>query len=308
MRPGRSCPLAYRYGADAIRRRDDGPARALLVAGGLYGNPQALAAAEARAELDGAGLVFNGDFHWFDAEPMCFETIQRRVLAHTATAGNVEAELARPSGAGCGCGYPDSVDDDTVARSNAIMARLQAVATRAHQRALAVLPYFRAYRVGGIRVVILHGDPDSLAGWGLAVDAPAMTQPNGRILADWFRRADADVFVCSHTCLPGLRTLSVDGRPRCVINNGAAGMPNFSDTHYGLAVRIAMQPAQDAVFGTVVNGVHVAAVALEFDNDTWVRQFRELWAEDSPARHSYEQRILHGPPFRREDVAKGSPL
>lgn len=307
MKPGRSCPLAYRYGADSLCRRDDGMARALLVAGGLYGNPQALTAAERRAARDGAGLVFNGDFHWFDTEPALFESVQGRILAHDATAGNVEAELARPSGAGCGCGYPDSVDDGTVARSNAIMARLQEVATREHQRALAVLPYFRAYRVAGIRVVILHGDPDSLAGWGLAVDARAMAEPDGRILADWFRRADADVFVCSHTCLPCMRTISVDSRRRCVINNGSAGMPNFRGRRYGLAVRIAMQATDDAIFGTVVNGVHVGAVALAYDHDAWVRQFREIWDEDSPARHSYEQRILHGPAFSLDDVAKGSP-
>ncbi|WP_051088249.1 metallophosphoesterase family protein [Arhodomonas aquaeolei] len=252
-------------------------------------------------------MVFNGDFHWFDTEPGLFETIQRRVLAHTATSGNVEAELARPSGAGCGCGYPDSVDDDTVARSNAIMARLQGAATRGHQRALSQLPYFRAYRVGGVRAVVLHGDPDSLAGWGLAADSSAMGDPEARVLADWFRRADADVFVCSHTCLPCIREIVVDGRPRCVINNGSAGMPNFADTRYGLAVRIATRPANDAVFGTVVNGMHVAAVALPYDHDTWIQRFREVWARESPARQSYEQRILHGPRFDLGDVYTADP-
>jgi hypothetical protein len=43
--------------------------------------------------------------------------------------GNVETELSDPvDGAGCGCAYPDWVDEGTVARSNRIIERLRAAA------------------------------------------------------------------------------------------------------------------------------------------------------------------------------------
>ena len=59
-----------------------------------------------------ARLVFNGDFHWFGADPEIFARAQRQVLAHTALRGNVETELtaepvATDEDAGCGCACPD---------------------------------------------------------------------------------------------------------------------------------------------------------------------------------------------------------
>ena len=80
-----------------------------------------------------ATVVFNGDFHWLDVDPEDFQTVSQAVLAHHATKGNVEAELAtEESGedAGCGCAYPDYVGDDVVDRSNQIIGRLRATAAR----------------------------------------------------------------------------------------------------------------------------------------------------------------------------------
>lgn len=49
--------------------------------------------------------------------------------AHIASLGNVEAQLVDPQpGAGCGCAYPASTPEQTVAWSNAIIARLQETA------------------------------------------------------------------------------------------------------------------------------------------------------------------------------------
>jgi hypothetical protein len=76
---------------------------ALWVAGGLYGNPFALdALIEAYERERGAkALVFNGDFHWFDIDPGDHARVHQAVLAHHATRGNVETELAMPqAGAG----------------------------------------------------------------------------------------------------------------------------------------------------------------------------------------------------------------
>jgi hypothetical protein len=174
---GRSCPLAYRYQPEAFAQPAQLEADTLYVVGGLYGNPAALAAVLERAQQepgDPATIVFNGDFHWLDVDPDDFRTISETVLAHHATRGNVEAELAaEDETAGCGCAYPDYVGDDVVDRSNQIITRLGATAARfpALVGRLGELPRHRTASVAGQRVGILHGDPESLAGWRLALEA-----------------------------------------------------------------------------------------------------------------------------------------
>ena len=118
---GRSCPLRYRYGAEALARLPAGAAETLYVVGGLYGNLPALETIEAMAaaEPGPVSIVFNGDFNWFNVDDAGFAEINRRVLAHQATLGNVEAELgAAGDAAGCGCAYPDHVAGTVVERSN----------------------------------------------------------------------------------------------------------------------------------------------------------------------------------------------
>jgi hypothetical protein len=133
VRPGRTCPLRYRYGAAAIATLAEQSAQTLYVIGGLYGNLPALDAIEAmaRAEPGPVTLCFNGDFNWFNVDDEGFRTINERVFRHRFIAGNVEAELGTGGDSvGCGCAYPDSVDDAVVERSNRIHARLQATAAR----------------------------------------------------------------------------------------------------------------------------------------------------------------------------------
>ena len=69
-RPGRTCPTAYRYSPRVFDRAPEIEADTLYVAGGLYGNVEALAAIAALAarEPGPVTLVFNGDFHWFDVD------------------------------------------------------------------------------------------------------------------------------------------------------------------------------------------------------------------------------------------------
>jgi hypothetical protein len=125
------CPPGYGYTPLGFARAAELAADTAYVIGGLYGNPFALDAIDALAALERTPprRVFNGDFHWFDAEPALFAAIQRRVLEHTALRGNVETEIAAAdTSAGCGCAYPEAVPDADVARSNAIMARLRGVA------------------------------------------------------------------------------------------------------------------------------------------------------------------------------------
>ncbi len=174
--PGRVCPLRYRYGPRAIANAPERAAETLYVIGGLYGNPQALAAVEAmaRAERGPVTLCFNGDFNWFNVDASGFRAINESVLRHDAILGNVEAELgAAGDAAGCGCAYPDSVPAAVVERSNQIHAKLKRTAAR-HPDLLArldALPMVARYRVAGTRVGVVHGDADSLAGWRFDIDA-----------------------------------------------------------------------------------------------------------------------------------------
>jgi hypothetical protein len=117
--------------------------------------------------------VFNGDYHWFDAEPHWFAEIERGVARHHTIRGNVETEIARTSdiGAGCGCAYPEEVDQGIVTRSNEILAELREVAAPEAAQRLAALPMHLVASIGGLRVGIVHGDAASLAGWRFAHEA-----------------------------------------------------------------------------------------------------------------------------------------
>jgi len=294
LKPGRTCPLGYRYQPRDLAGGDDLHAGTLYVIGGLYGNPFALEAI-LRMRDDEPGdvaLVFNGDFHWFDADPAMFSVVNREVLGHHALRGNVETEIAgEDSGAGCGCGYPEWVGDEEVERSNRILTRLRDTARNFpdERRALGRLPLHLRARVGGLRVGVVHGDAESLAGWGFSQERLREHQAT---IARWFDQAGVDVYASSHTCLPVAATIG-DG---ILINNGAAGMPNFSGTRFGVITRVGTAPSPfPACYGMCRNGVHIEALPVHYDHGAWARLFLEIWPEGTDAHASYWDRILHGP-------------
>ncbi|HRP95063.1 MAG TPA: hypothetical protein PL143_02330 [Rhodocyclaceae bacterium] len=305
--PGRSCPLRYRYGAGAIARAPERAAETLYVVGGLYGNLPALDAIEAlaAAEHEAVTVCFNGDFNWFDVDDAGFRAVNERVRAHDAIAGNVEAELATgDAGHGCGCAYPDGVEQSLVDRSNRIHARLRACASR-HADILAwlaTLPMVARYRVGGVRIGVVHGDAESLAGWRF--DAAALDRPGGR---DWLAMAcdiaGVEVFASTHTCLPALRQLRDPTRAGLVINNGAAGMPNFRATRHGVITRISVTPSpHPALYGARIGTTHCDALAVHYDHAAWQAQFGANWPPGSDAWRSYQRRIAHGPDWGIADA------
>lgn len=312
--PGRSCPIHYRYRPEPLCA-DPQPVDAdvLYVIGGLYGNPEALdtlerMAAEEQAAGHRVRLVFNGDFNWFNADPETFARLNERVLNHDVILGNVEYELAHPSPeAGCGCAYPDFVDQDVVERSNRIMARLQSVAARFPdlQARLAAAPRWRCYEMAGQILLILHGDPESLAGWGLAHENLARPDHDARV-ADWFRLTGADVFAGTHTCLPALWQRSVeDGGTRTVINNGAAGMGNFQQDTRGLITRIApanLAPCTQPVAQVIQGPLALSLLPVAFPFDPWMNRFSTWWPEGTDANLSYGRRILEGTALRPEQI------
>jgi len=301
--PGRSCPTHYRYGPTVFAAPARAHCEVLYVVGGLYGNVPALQRVLALFddERGDKRLVFNGDFHWFDVDASAFAQIQRGVLAHGATRGNVETELAAqpaPDGrdAGCGCAYPDWVGDAVVERSNRILARLRATA-RAMPGAcgeLESLPMWRRIDVGECRVAIVHGDAQSLSGWGFAQES--LREPSQRrIAARWFEQARVDVFASSHTCLPVFQQVDLPGRAFAplVLNNGAAGMPNLVGACEGLLTRIALRPFEGTGrrFGLRRGGLHFDAIAIDYDDAAWRRGFLAQWPAGSDAHASYWSRI-----------------
>lgn len=322
--------MDYRYDIADMRAVEGVEARTLYVVGGLYGNPQALRAvlamqaAEERTHGALPRLVFNGDFNWFDVAAEDFRRVNDTVLAHDALRGNVETELGRPGeGADCGCNYPTSVEEAVVQRSNRIFTRLAETASAAPElRArLAALPMWRVYRVGPARVGVVHGDAESLAGWRFdAAALRAVSQgeaPAERaVLGGFLDRAGVDAFACTHTCLPAAlrleaRQMGAEGKAPggVIINNGAAGMPNFRGRHEGLITRISADatPHPLALYGTTVQypgggAVRYEALPLPYDHAEWLRVFARHWPEGTPAHLNYHGRILHGPEYGLEDA------
>lgn len=314
--PGRSCPVGYGYAPRVFAREPEVVADTLYVIGGLYGNGFALDAIDRMATREGRSptRIFNGDFHWVDADAQLFTSVQRRVLAHVALRGNVETELASEQGsAGCGCAYPERVPDDEVERSNRILARLRAVVADlpgvGHQ-----LPGLAAHavaQVGRLRIGVVHGDAWSLAGWRFAPDRLHSATGEADLLAA-FEESQVDGFASTHTCSPALKVLG----QRFVINNGAAGMPNFAGDPSGLLTRISVHPVppglEDArLFGLRERGVWIDALRIPFDRRRWIAQFDRLWPSGTPARISYRDRIVRGPRFSLEHAlgaATGLPV
>ena len=306
--PGRSCPVDYRYGTGALAAPATLCADSLWIAGGLYGNTFAFRRLEEMfaAERGEAALVFNGDFHWFDIADEAFAEIERGVSLHAATRGNVETEISQPhAGAGCGCAYPDWVGDEEVTRSNRIIERLSDTARRAPGAAarLAELPMYRIAEVGGQRIAIVHGDADSLAGWGFSQEALATREGHDAACAA-FDAAGVRVFASSHTCLPVLQAFGDAG---IIANNGAAGMPNFAGTAYGLATRIALAPHPKAIYRTRIGPLHVEAIPIDYDARAWRDAFLAQWPEGSDAHASYWRRINHGPHYQVNQALRGQP-
>lgn len=305
---GRNCPRDYTYSPSVFARAADFAADTLYVVGGLYGNLAALAAVERLAAIESARpqIVFNGDFHWFDAAPDWFDRVEAGVARHRALRGNVETEIARGEdvGAGCGCAYPEAVDDGTVRRSNEILTQLRAATDRAARVRLAGLPMHLVAQVGALRVGIVHGDAATLAGWRFAQEA-LDDAGNRRWLEAARAASQIDVFACTHTCLAALRDFAFAAGRLSIVNNGAAGMSNFAGTRFGVITRIATSPSPHRpLYGLMRDGVHIDALALDYDHEAFLRRFLERWPEGSPAHESYYQRIVAGANFT---IARAAP-
>lgn len=320
--PGRSCPLHYRYSPEALAQPEPLRAHTLYVVGGVYGNVHCLreVLAMQRDEQQRSGarvdLLFNGDFNWLNVDAESFSEINQTVLEHAAMLGNVEAELGSADAEnGCGCNYPDYVDARSVENSNAIMDRLRQRARELPglSQRIAELPMFRRVEIGGQAIAVVHGDAESLTGWGFAFEAmpptrsepkvqalaaPAHVTPAARI-AEYFRGAQVCAFACSHTGLPVMQDFDVDGQRRLIANNGAAGLPNFRGKTYGLLTRISASAAAPAgsLYGTTLTGIRFDALPIRYAHDEWLAVFQRNWPPGSAGHAGYFKRIWQGPEF-----------
>jgi hypothetical protein len=314
--PGRSCPVHYRYRPEVFTAAAPPTLESLevlYVVGGLYGNELALQQVLGlfARERGRKRLVFNGDFHWFDADPAVFARVQRAVLAHEALRGNVETELASgddSGAAGCGCAYPDWVGDGVVERSNRILARLRQATSGPQRAELAALPMWQRADVGPLRLGIVHGDATSLAGWGFAQEHLRDDAHRAEV-GHWLDRAGVDAFACTHTCLPVFQALrSAAGQPaRWILNNGAAGMPNFRGDAAGLLTRVATSSFSGPELRAAVplgRGVVAEAIAIDIDAQAWRERFLAHWPAGSDAHASYFDRITRGPDYAVADVVR----
>lgn len=292
MRAGRDCPLDYRLARDAFRGEPAFECETLYVVGGLYGNRQALAALQRRLAAEpNARVVFNGDAHWFDRDPQVFQQIEQGISAHLALRGNVETELGRAdaSGAGCGCAYPMEVDDAVVERSNAIQQELNKTVQGLPGMAgrLAARPSTALVSVAGQRVAISHGDEQSLAGWSCSREA--LNEPvRQQQLDSWFAEQGITVLATSHSC----SAVALNLEHGALINNGAAGLPNFAGGRYGLLSRIATTPHPAALYRCQRDGLFIEALPLSYDHTAFLTDFDRQWPAHSPAALSYRSRVL----------------
>ncbi len=249
-------------------------------------------------------MVLNGDIHWFDKTAENFANIENRISSYTPLVGNVEAELRRQDdiGVGCGCAYPDCTADDAVARSNRIhkMLSFALECTPSLKTCLEGRPATLVASVAGRRIGITHGDEKLLGGWDNSRETLQDILRQDEV--DQFMAAqNLDVFTTTHTCAPAALRLARG----VVINNGAAGLPNFEDQDYGLCIRIATTPQEDSLFECELDGLFVQAIPLRYDQTAYLQWFDALWAPTSAAALSYRDRIVSGPEDHIRDSLLG---
>ena len=306
--PNTSCPIDYRYSLTELASAPNRSVQALYVVGGLYGNVEALRSLSSVLSREaGAEVVFNGDFNWLNVDDDSYVQINEFVLAHTALRGNVETELDQPLSRGCGCDYPDWVSNGVKARSDEIISDLKITAQRNRNltRRFRELPRYLVYTIGGRRVGVVHGDAQSLSGWGFAQENLSDPEHTEQVKS-WFTGSNIEIFACSHTCLPVMMRFELEQGSGWIVNNGSAGMPNFSGTRYGVITRIGVQPCSSIkpLYGVQHHGLHIDAIAIEYDCARWSARFTANWPEGSTAHASYYSRFSDGPDYRLEQALR----
>lgn len=151
-------------------------------------------------------------------------------------------------------------------------------------------PAWGVVQVGNCRVAITHGDEKLVSGWECSTDA--LKRPERRDeLERFFDEHSVNVLSTTHTCAAAAARLE-NG---VVINNGSAGLPEYSGMLFGLVSRISKSKHPDALYRTKAGDVYVEAIPVRYDNEAFISWFDSIWEEGSPAAQSYRPRAIAGP-------------
>lgn len=279
----------------------------LLFGGGLYGNPYALSSLRVlRDQLSksfcSVSTVLNGDFHWFDADPKLFQSLTDTIKesGFDCTLGNVEMQLMLDE-SGCGCNYPQYVDDEVPRLANLIYQQLQRTAQECPDsvKFLKGLKEEQTFFLGNEKIQIVHGEPGNLNGWRLSREQLPENAPG---VDEFCKEKKWASIACTHTCLPYITALE----HVVVINNGALGMPNLKDSLDGLAgcvTDVLDYEFDNSVCSLIHNDLKYDLLKLpSYEHEDFKKLFLELWPSDSPAYQSYWKRISEGTSLNSKDL------
>jgi hypothetical protein len=156
---------------------------------------------------------------------------------------------------------------------------------------------------GLARVGVVHGDAQSLAGWGFDAQALHAVDAAQRY-APWFEQAEVELFASSHTCAAGLAVYGAQSPhafhpphagDRAIVNHGATGMPNRAGDLRGLVSCIALKPSPHPVWAErQAAGAYVALLPVAYDTVAWAADFSAQWLEGSAAILSYGWHLREG--------------
>lgn len=303
MTKGRNCSLDYILEKNWQNKVEVVNYDTIYVVGGLYGNYEALLEIKKMASLEKTAplIVFNGDVHWFDVLEEDFLKVENLIRDDIKLLGNVEYELIKQnSDLGCGCNYPEDVDDGVVERSNIIHSMMKDNIT--NEKIISDIKTRNktiALNCFGKKIAITHGDEKNLAGWGCSIDN-LVEDERSEELFSWLKENNIDILATTHTCLPVVK--KVDNN--IVINNGASGMANTKNSTNGLITRISKYKNSNAVISKEIDDVYVELIKVNFDIDKFVNWFDTVWDKDSPASISYRNRIVSGTKLQEDNIDK----
>lgn len=298
---GRNCSIDYILNKNWASNINEHNNSTIYIVGGLYGNFEALKTIKdfASNEDEYPLIIFNGDIHWFDIYEDDFLKVENLIKNDIKLLGNVEYELINPNNnLGCGCNYPEDVDDEVVERSNDIHSTmkdnlknssiLNDIRTREKTYVLEYL---------GKKIAITHGDEKSLSGWDCSIDS-LKDKNREQNLNLWLEENKVDFLVTTHTCLPVVKKLN----KKYVLNNGSSGMANIKGTTYGIFIRISNKPCSQAIISIKEDNIYLELVKVDFNVESFINWFDNIWNSKSPASISYRNRILNGTNLEKEEI------
>ena len=272
----------------------------LYVVGGLYGNLAALDAIERLAQRASARPSPSCSTATSTGSTRNPPGSPRSIAASASVAirGNVETEIARATTSAPAAAAPIRNTSTTIpCRARTRSSTMLRAARAGDARSLAGCRCISSRAVGDLRVGIVHGDAAGARRLALRARCARRSGATPDGSTDVRRASGIDVFASTHTCLAALRDFDLPGGRLTVINNGAAGMPNFRGTTFGadLAHRdraLAPCAALRRSRATACSSTRSPSPTTRQPSAT---RFLARWPEGSPAHASYFRRIVEGP-------------